>query len=113
MFEESAVMGYVLYELYKLIGFIAVWAVLMILSAFITVRTFTLMPMTIFPYPVPFGYQVDSKFCQVIKPVRHLVKRRSSVVERLTKNDLDALMRPPLIISLKNVIYISQVFLFE
>ena len=102
-------MGYVLYEVYKLIGFVAVWAVLMILSAFITVRTFTLMPMSVFPYPVPFGYQVDSKFCQVVEPVRHIVKRRSSVVERLTKNDLDELTRPPLKISLKNGIYISQV----
>ena len=32
-------------------------------SAIIAVRTFTLMPKTVFPFPVPDGYAVDSVFC--------------------------------------------------
>ena len=94
MFEESAVMGYVLFEIYKITSYTLIWSVLMVLSSFITVRTFTLMPVSIFPYPVPLGYQVDSKFCNAVpKPISNIVKRRSSVVERLTKKDLDQLTR--------------------
>merc|ERR1719454_1524696 len=76
MFEESAVMGYVLYEFYKLIGFVTVWAVLMILSAFITVRTFTLMPMSVFPYPglralrILQAYRLCNRMGRAYDPVR-------------------------------------------
>ena len=82
-------------------------SVMAVASAIITVRTFTLMPKTVFPFPVPEGYAVDSVFCGADNEGD--LEETVAMKEKDEVKEIDQDEVPPLSTSLKNPVFLSQV----
>ena len=109
-FDESSAMGKILNSLYKALGnnYTMTLSIMAISSAIITVRTFTLMPKTVFPFPVPEGYAVDSVFCgannEEVDEETVAMKAKEDEVKEIDQDEI-----PPLSSSLRNPVFLSQV----
>ena len=109
-FDESSAMGKILNSLYKALGnnYTMTLSIMAISSAIITVRTFTLMPKTVFPFLVPEGYAVDSVFCgannEGVDEETVAMKAKEDEVKEIDQDEV-----PPLSSSLSNPVFLSQV----
>ena len=109
-FDESSAMGQILQGLYTGLGnnYVMTLTIMAAASAIITVRTFTLMPKTVFPFPVPDGYAVDSVFCGADNQEGDL-EETVAMKEKDEIKEVDQDEVPPLSTSLKNPVFLSQV----
>ena len=109
-FDESSAMGQILQGLYTGLGnnYMLTLTIMAAASAIITVRTFTLMPKTVFPFPVPEGYVVDSVFCGAGNKEGDL-EETVAMTKKDEVKEIDQDEVPPLSTSLKNPVFLSQV----
>ena len=103
-------MGQILQGLYTGLGnnYSLTLTIMAAASAIITVRTFTLMPKTVFPFPVPEGYAVDSVFCGADGKDGDL-EETVAMTEKDEVKEIEQDEVPPLSTSLKNPVFLSQV----
>ena len=103
-------MGQILHGLYTGLGnnYLMTLTIMAVASAIITVRTFTLMPKTVFPFPVPEGYAVDSVFCGADTKEGD-VEETVAMTEKNEVKETEQDEVPPLSTSLKNPVFLSQV----
>ena len=117
-FDESSAMGKILNSLYKALGnnYTMTLSIMAISSAIITVRTFTLMPKTVFPFPVPEGYAVDSVFCGANNEANNEGVDEEAVAMKAKEDEVKEIDQdevPPLSSSLSNPVFLSQVGLSD